>query len=312
MEYLVSIAVGVLVAGGIYLVLRLRTFPVILGISLLSYAVNLFLFAMGRLVFLPPISIGDTAALYRSTAAGARPHRDRHFLRHDSRRRRAGAQRPMSPRTTTWIVRARGSGPERESRVMNHLIAAPRSAATAGGRHMILSCAIRPGSSVSVAIISCCRPGRRAGFLRRSAAGAIQIYELGNWPAPFGIVLVLDRLAAIMLVLTAVIALAVVLYALRGVGPRGPALPCAPAVPADGIERRLSDRRPLQSLRVLRSVADRVLRTDAAWRRARSGCRPACSMWSQLAGSTLFLFALGLIYASPARSTWPISPCGWP
>jgi multicomponent K+:H+ antiporter subunit C len=62
MEYLVSIAVGVLTAGGTYLVLRLRTFPVILGISLLSYAVNLFLFSSGRLaVNLPPIWTGDTA-----------------------------------------------------------------------------------------------------------------------------------------------------------------------------------------------------------------------------------------------------------
>lgn len=56
MEYLVSIAVGVLTAGGGYLVLQQRTFPVILGLSLLSYAVNLFLFASGRLALnLPPI-----------------------------------------------------------------------------------------------------------------------------------------------------------------------------------------------------------------------------------------------------------------
>jgi multicomponent K+:H+ antiporter subunit C len=56
MEYLFSSAVGVLTAGGVYLVLRQRTFPVILGISLLSYAVNLFLFASGRLALnLPPV-----------------------------------------------------------------------------------------------------------------------------------------------------------------------------------------------------------------------------------------------------------------
>ncbi len=56
MEYLVSVAVGILTAGGSYLVLQQRTFPVILGLSLLSYAVNLFLFASGRLaVNLPPI-----------------------------------------------------------------------------------------------------------------------------------------------------------------------------------------------------------------------------------------------------------------
>lgn len=49
MEFLVASAIGVLTAGGIYLVLRLRTFPVILGVSLLTYAVNVFLFASGRL-----------------------------------------------------------------------------------------------------------------------------------------------------------------------------------------------------------------------------------------------------------------------
>jgi multicomponent K+:H+ antiporter subunit C len=60
-EYLFSIAIGVLTAGGTYLVLRQRTFPVILGISLLSYAVNLFLFSSGRLALnLPPIWQGDT------------------------------------------------------------------------------------------------------------------------------------------------------------------------------------------------------------------------------------------------------------
>jgi len=56
MEFLVASAVGLLTAAGIYLVLRRRTFPVILGTSLLSYAVNVFLFASGRLASnAPPI-----------------------------------------------------------------------------------------------------------------------------------------------------------------------------------------------------------------------------------------------------------------
>lgn len=49
MEFIVASTIGVLTAGGVYLVLRLRTFPVILGVALLSYAVNVFLFASGRL-----------------------------------------------------------------------------------------------------------------------------------------------------------------------------------------------------------------------------------------------------------------------
>ncbi len=58
MEFLVASAIGILTAAGIYLVLRLRTFPVILGMSLLTYAVNVFLFASGRLVIgAPPILV---------------------------------------------------------------------------------------------------------------------------------------------------------------------------------------------------------------------------------------------------------------
>src|SRR6056297_3234183 len=48
MEVIVASAVGVLTSGGVYLMLRLRTFPVILGLTLLSYAVNVFLCSSGR------------------------------------------------------------------------------------------------------------------------------------------------------------------------------------------------------------------------------------------------------------------------
>lgn len=64
MEMLFASAIGLLTAGGLYLTLRLRSFPVILGMSLLSYAVNLFLFGTGRLVIdLPPV-LRETAAGY--------------------------------------------------------------------------------------------------------------------------------------------------------------------------------------------------------------------------------------------------------
>lgn len=50
MEALFAICIGVLSACGSYLLLRGRTFPVVVGLTLLAYAVNLFLFASGRLV----------------------------------------------------------------------------------------------------------------------------------------------------------------------------------------------------------------------------------------------------------------------
>ena len=51
--------------------------------------------------------------------------------------------------------------------------------------------------------------------------GETDAYRLGAWPAPFGIVLVLDRLSTTMLVLTAGLALAVLLYAIAGWDKRG-------------------------------------------------------------------------------------------
>jgi len=49
MEALLASAIGLLTTVGIYLMLRLRTFPVILGLTFLSYAVNVFIFVSGRL-----------------------------------------------------------------------------------------------------------------------------------------------------------------------------------------------------------------------------------------------------------------------
>lgn len=56
LEFLVATTVAALTAAGIYLALRARTFSVVLGLAMLSYAVNVFLFATGRLIVdRPPI-----------------------------------------------------------------------------------------------------------------------------------------------------------------------------------------------------------------------------------------------------------------
>jgi multicomponent K+:H+ antiporter subunit C len=49
MELLLAIGLGVLTSTGVWLLLRARTFDVLLGLTLLSYAVNVYIFAMGRL-----------------------------------------------------------------------------------------------------------------------------------------------------------------------------------------------------------------------------------------------------------------------
>ncbi|WP_432260182.1 Na+/H+ antiporter subunit C [Cupriavidus sp. TMH.W2] len=56
MAALYAIAIGILTASGIYLLLRERVFTVVLGLTLLSYAVSLFLLGMGRLsIGRPPV-----------------------------------------------------------------------------------------------------------------------------------------------------------------------------------------------------------------------------------------------------------------
>ncbi|MCM2330830.1 multicomponent K+:H+ antiporter subunit C [Geopseudomonas sagittaria] len=62
MEALFALTLGILTASGVYLLLRARTFPVVMGLTLISYAVNLFLLAMGRLSTGIPAIIGQSAS----------------------------------------------------------------------------------------------------------------------------------------------------------------------------------------------------------------------------------------------------------
>lgn len=68
MEAVLACAIGILFGCGVWLVLRPRTFQVVMGLLLLSYAVNLFIFIMGRLsVNKPPLTLDANAldpALY--------------------------------------------------------------------------------------------------------------------------------------------------------------------------------------------------------------------------------------------------------
>jgi multicomponent K+:H+ antiporter subunit C len=49
MEIVLALAIGIVAGSGVWLLLRPRTFQVIIGLSLLSYAVNLFIFSTGGL-----------------------------------------------------------------------------------------------------------------------------------------------------------------------------------------------------------------------------------------------------------------------
>jgi multicomponent K+:H+ antiporter subunit D len=59
------------------------------------------------------------------------------------------------------------------------------------------------------------------GLTSLAADGTTHVYRLGDWPAPFGIVLVLDRLSALMVLLTSTLALIVLIHAIATGGTRG-------------------------------------------------------------------------------------------
>lgn len=60
MEIILSLAIGILTSSGLWLLFRPRTFQLLLGLALLTYAVNLFILASGRLRTDAPAIIGKT------------------------------------------------------------------------------------------------------------------------------------------------------------------------------------------------------------------------------------------------------------
>ena len=64
MELLIATAIGAMMAAAVYLILRLRSFAVVLGMTMLTYAINAFLFASGRLAVNQPPILRDGIATY--------------------------------------------------------------------------------------------------------------------------------------------------------------------------------------------------------------------------------------------------------
>lgn len=61
MEFVLALAIGIMTASGVWLILRPRTYQVIIGLSLLSYAVNLFIFGVGGVKSNAAPLLGDGA-----------------------------------------------------------------------------------------------------------------------------------------------------------------------------------------------------------------------------------------------------------
>jgi multicomponent K+:H+ antiporter subunit D len=107
--------------------------------------------------------------------------------------------------------------------VIAYLVVAAVILPTVMGSITLLALRHRLALSRLVSIGSCAALVAVAGALTvHASGGTIESYALGNWRAPFGIVLVLDRLSAMMLLLTSVLALAVMIYAVvTGVDRKG-------------------------------------------------------------------------------------------
>ena len=107
---------------------------------------------------------------------------------------------------------------------MNHLLFLPVLIPLVAGGILLLSGRWANGVDrvVSIAATAALLPVVLL-LLEHAAAGEIMVYRSGNWPTPYGIVLVLDRLSALMLCLAALLALASLFYAMAGddrIGPR--------------------------------------------------------------------------------------------
>jgi len=137
------------------------------------------------------------------------------------------------------------------------------------------------------------------GLTLASGSGETQVYYLGNWPAPFGIVLVLDRLSALMVLLTSVLALIVLVHAVvTGWDARGRHFHALFQFQIMGICGAFltGDIFNLFVFFEVLLIASYGLMIHGGGReRMQAGVQ---YIVMNLAGSTLFLFALGVLYAS--------------
>lgn len=136
------------------------------------------------------------------------------------------------------------------------------------------------------------------GLTLHAASGAIEVYELGNWPAPFGIVLVLDRLSALMVLVTSVLALVVLLYAVgSGWDQRGNNFHALYQFQLMGIFGAFLTGDAFNLFvffEVLLIASYGLMIHGGGRRRLKAGVQYVIY---NLLGSTLFLFALGTLYA---------------
>lgn len=128
--------------------------------------------------------------------------------------------------------------------------------------------------------------------------GDVFAYRLGDWPSPFGIVLVLDRLSAFMVALTAVLALPALIYATAGFDARGPHFHALFQLQIAGLNGAFLTGDVFNLFvffEVLLLASYALLLHGGGGVRSRAG---VAYVVLNLAGSALFLVALALLYAA--------------
>lgn len=140
--------------------------------------------------------------------------------------------------------------------------------------------------------------GIAAALAHATADGTVLVHRLGNWPAPFGIVLVADRLASIMLLLTSGTGLAVLLYEAATRDPQLDGLPFFPLfhfllMGLDGAFVTGDLFNLFVFFEVLLIASYALLTLGASERQLRAGLQ---FMVLNLLASALFLFGVGVLY----------------
>ncbi|WP_339805714.1 monovalent cation/H+ antiporter subunit D [uncultured Marinobacter sp.] len=180
---------------------------------------------------------------------------------------------------------------------MNHLMILPILIPLIAGASLLLVYRYKTGRQRSISVTSTVLLTLLGVWaLVTAGSGDYLIYQAGNWQAPFGIVLVLDRLSAVMLALTSGLALFCVLYACRGIDRQGAHFHALFQFQLAGINGAFltGDLFNLFVFFEVLLIASYALLLHGGGRaRSRAGLHYVII---NLVGSALFLLALGILY----------------
>jgi multicomponent K+:H+ antiporter subunit D len=182
---------------------------------------------------------------------------------------------------------------------MNHLVVAPVLLPVFVGALIVLLAGRSLQLSRALNLLGCLGVVALGALqVQAAAAGPAQVYALGDWPAPFGIVLVLDRLSALMVLLTGALGLATALYSMNGWDLKGRWFHALFQFQLFGLTGAFLTGDVFNLFvffEVLLIASYGLMLHGAGAARLKAGLQ---YVLINLAGSTLFLFAVGMIYAA--------------